>query len=175
MMKIKSMKSIGRLSFALLAVSAISIIATSTAASANPAGSLSVVSSWPKSAQPIRCSVFGCRPINQCASYTIDLYRDLPSEPGGLFPRREKLQPAKILTKYQDGGANHVCVHDLIGVPEGERLTIELKPRNWVYPSGVNGQQMLFSTATTTLHRTHPDRPASGFVQITGGLIASPR
>jgi hypothetical protein len=112
---------------------------------------------------------------NQCASYTIDLYRDLPSAPGGLFSRREKLQPAKTLTKYQDGGANHVCVHDLIGVPEGERLTIELKPRNWVYPSGVTGQQMLFSIATTTLYRTHPDRPASGIVQITGGLIASPR
>jgi hypothetical protein len=175
MMKIKSMKSIGRLSFVLLALSAISIIATNTAASANQAGSLRVVLSWPKSAQPVRCSFFGCRPINQCASYTIDLYRDLPSGPGGLFPSREKLQPAKTLTKYQDGGANHVCAHDLIGVPEGQRLTIELKPRNWVYPSGVTGQQMLFGSATTTLYRTHPDRPASGFVQITGGLIASPR
>lgn len=170
------MKSIGRLSFTLLVLSTISIIATDTAASGDPGGNVQVVSSWPKSAQPIRCSAFGgCRPINQCYSYTIDVYRELPTGAGGLFSRREKLVPVKTLTRYQDGGASHVCVHDLIGVPEGQPITIELTPKNWAYPSGVIGQQMAFGSATTTLYRSYPDRPASGIVQITGRLIASPR
>lgn len=108
------MKSIGRLSFTLLGLGEISIIATTTAASANEGGSIQVVSSWPKSAQPIRCSGFGgCRPIVQCTSYTIDSYL---MGSGGFFSPRRKLQPLIRLMRYEDRGENHACVHNLTGM-----------------------------------------------------------
>ena len=96
-------------------------------------------------------------------------------ESRGFFSLHRKLQPLVTLMRYEDRGDNHACVHNLTGMPEGQQINIRITPKNWAYPSGVTGQQMVFQDVTTTLYRPHPDRPARGIVQITGGLIASPR